>query len=270
MDGRLANMLECLYGWFADKDSILVALSGGVDSSVVAAMAKLAIGEKSVAVTALSPALPKIDLEEAKKVSKYIGIKHLLIKTDEVEKEGYRRNLQDRCYHCKTELFNKLSYIARSMGVKVIADGTNADDVKGHRPGIVAAKECGVRSPLLELGLGKGDVREIARFLGLPNSDKPPMACLSSRIEYGQVITISLLRKVDMAEEVVRGIAGVKQVRVRVHGNIARIEVGKDERKKLFDEGIMDKVHDKIRELGFSYVTLDLAGYRQGSMLKAR
>lgn len=262
---RLSELIE----WFKGFSSVLVAFSGGVDSGVVAAAAKLALGEKAYAVTGVSPSLAEYELQDAVKTARVIGIRHLTIQTEEFKNEGYLRNLPDRCYFCKEELGSKLRGLAERLGVEVIVDGTNADDLAGHRPGYEAIRQAGIRSPLVELGIGKREVREIAAILELPVADKPSSACLSSRIAYGQRIEIEDLKRVARAERIVREITGARIVRVRLHGSVARIEVDKRERRLFFDEEILDRIDKELQALGFAYVTLDLGGYVSGSMLRA-
>ncbi|MCS7386285.1 MAG: ATP-dependent sacrificial sulfur transferase LarE [archaeon GB-1867-005] len=259
---------QALLNWFKDKDGVLVAFSGGVDSTLVAYAAKQILGDKALAVTANSPLLPPGELEEAKKIANFIGIRHLVIDVNELENEHLARNPPNRCYYCKLELMAKLLEIARHHNLSVVVDGTNADDMKSYRPGIRALKELGIRSPLAEVGLTKADVRAISRMLKLPTADKPPMTCLASRFPYGVRITPEAVRRVGEAELIIKKIAGVKLVRVRDHGIIARIEVGRDEREKLFDERILDEISKKLKELGYLYVAMELEGYVSGSLDK--
>lgn len=245
---------------------VMVAFSGGIDSTLVAYLAKLALGKDAIAVTADSPSLPSSELEETKRFAKEIGIQHIIIRTEELEDPKYVSNPANRCYFCKKELSEKLKLLAADLGVSVIVDGTNADDLQGHRPGAAALAEEGVRRPLSEVGMTKAEVRELARLLGLPNFDKPSMPCLSSRIQYGQLITPAKLLRVEKSENFIRSITGVKELRVRDHGNLARIEVGRNERNLFFSEDMLDKIGKALREFGFTYVSFDLLGYRTGSM----
>jgi uncharacterized protein len=246
--------------------SILVALSGGVDSSLAAFLAKKAVGNKAIAATADSLTLPSGELEESKKIAKKIGIKHIIIKIDETSNQDFTRNPPDRCYYCKKELISKLKEIALKHHLEVIIDGTNADDMNTHRPGALALAEEKVFSPLADAGLTKIEIRKIARMLGLPTAEKPSMACLSSRFPYGEEITRKRLHRIAEAEMFIRKLIGINVLRVRDHGSIARIEVNRNERKLLFNEKILDSIDKKLKNLGFNYVTMDLVGYRSGSM----
>ncbi len=262
----MARSWEKLVEWFEDKDGVVVAFSGGVDSSVVAKAAALALTSKAIAATARSATFSASELKMAVKTAEEIGIKHVLFDEDEFENPGFVENSPMRCYHCRVGLVEGLKMIAGEHGISVIVDGANADDVKQHRPGLRAMRENGVRSPLLELGIGKGDVRKIAAHLGLSVKDKPSMACLASRIPYGERITKDKLAMVEMAEEYLRGL-GLRIVRVRNHGGIARIEVDKSEIGRIVNQ--RDEVVGRLKEIGFTYVALDLEGYRSGSMDEA-
>jgi uncharacterized protein len=247
-------------------EKTLVAFSGGIDSTLVAYLAKLSLGDGAIAVTAESPSIPSSELEEAKELAKEIGIKHLVIKTEELEDSNYVANPANRCYFCKKELSIKLKQLAVELDYSFIVDGTNADDLHGHRPGAAALTEEGVKRPLADVGMTKPEVREMSRLLGLPNFDKPSMPCLSSRVQYGEIITTERLTRIEKSENFIRSITGVKELRVRDHGNLARIEVGKGERQLFFNEGVLDKIAAALREYGFTYVSLDIVGYRSGSM----
>lgn len=266
---HLVNKMDEVLRNLRSKGSVLVAMSGGVDSSLVALLAKKALGSNTVAVTADSVTLPSGELEIARKLARQIGMEHLIIKVDETANPNFVRNPPERCYYCKKELIVKLKEIARDRRMETIVDGTNVDDMKVHRPGALALAESGVYSPLADAGLTKEDVRELARMLRLPNADKPSMACLGSRFPYGEEITKDKLRLVAEAEKLVRELTGVRELRVRVHGNLARIEVGKEERKLLFDGELMETIAKRLKSLGFLYVTMDLLGYRSGSMDEA-
>ncbi len=255
-----------LLDWFKDKKGILVAFSGGVDSTLVAYAAKTVLGDKALAVTANSPLLPPGELEEAEKLAKLIGIRHKVIEVNELENEHLVENPPNRCYYCKKELMGKLLKIASEEGLEVVVDGTNADDMQSYRPGIKALKELGIRSPLAEVGLKKDEVRAISRMLGLPTANKSPVACLASRFPYGRKITLEAVKRVGEAETIIKKLADVKLVRVRDHGDIARIEVAREERKKLFDERLLDEISKRLKKLGFLYVTMELEGYVSGSL----
>jgi uncharacterized protein len=210
--------------------------------------------------------LPSSELEDAKELAQFLGIRHMIVRTDELDDASYASNPPNRCYFCKTELSEKLIQLARDLSVPAILDGTNADDLVGHRPGAAALSEHGVKRPLANVKMTKAEVRDLARAFRLPNHDKPSMPCLSSRVQYGQVITPERLRRIEKSENSIRSLTGVKELRVRDHGNLARIEVGRDERQLFFDEKLLDRVGAVLRELGFVYVTFDLLGYRNGSM----
>ncbi len=257
---------EKLIKWFKDKDGVVVAFSGGVDSSVVAKAAALALDGNAIAATARSATLSKSELEMALKTAEEIGIKHVVFDEDEFENPGFVENSPLRCYHCRQSLVEGLKNVAEGHGISLIVDGANADDMKQHRPGLKAMKENGVRSPLLELGIGKEGVRKIAGHFGLSVRDKPSMACLASRIPYGERITREKLAMVEKAEDYLFGL-GLRNMRVRNHGGIARIEVGRDEIGKIVKS--KEEVVKRLKKIGFTYVALDLEGYRSGSMDEA-
>ena len=264
-----SSKLSELMAWFKKFNSVLVAFSGGVDSTLVAKVAYMVLGDRAYAVTARSPLVPEWELKEAAEVAKLIGIKQIFVDVDETARPEYARNMPDRCYFCKEERYIKFLELAARLGAEQVVDGTNFDDLKDFRPGIEAARKLGVRSPLAELGIGKEVVREISRLLGLPTTLKSSSPCLASRIAYGHPITAELLRKVAMAEEFIKTHVNPKVLRVRVHGDLVRIEVGKDERHLMFDVNLIDRIVAYIKSLGFTFVTLDLEGYRQGSFLES-
>ncbi len=246
-------------------ESVVVAFSGGVDSSLVAKVCYDVLGNKALAVTARSETYPDYEYEEAKKIAKEIGITHITIDTSELGIKGFADNPPNRCYFCKSELFGKLKEIAREKGYKNVADGANYDDTNEYRPGSDAAKELAVRSPLKECGLRKADIREISKHLKLSNWDKSSYACMSSRFPYGESITEEKLAIVSEAEKYLRCI-GLKQFRVRHHDTIARIEVLPEDIPMLLQNGRRTELVKKLKEIGYKYVTIDMEGYRSGSM----
>jgi uncharacterized protein len=250
------------------KDGVVVALSGGVDSSTLAAVCHNVLGDRAVAVTAKSPTYPSEEMEEAEKITKEIGIRHFIIETNELLNENFAKNPENRCYHCKKELLGTLQNFAQKLGFKAVFEGTNFSDLSGHRPGFDAVREMeNVFSPWAENGFTKEEIRILAQKLGLSVHDKPALACLASRIPFGEEITEERLSRVGKAEQIIKRISGVRQLRVRDHQGLARIEVGREERKLFFDVKTMDKIAEELRQLGFKFVTLDLEGYRTGSML---
>jgi pyridinium-3,5-biscarboxylic acid mononucleotide sulfurtransferase len=242
----------------------LVAYSGGVDSVFLAKVAHDVLGDDALAVIADSPSLPRRELQEALEIAKQFGFLVRVIETQEMADGNYTSNPSNRCYFCKSELFDKLTEIAGREGWQTIVYGENASDMGDFRPGAVAAKEYQVRAPLKEAGLTKTEIRELSAELGLPTADKPQMACLSSRIPYGEPVTEEALRMIEAAENVLRD-AGFYEVRVRHHKNIARIEVGGDELAGFFSEEVRESVTRALKKIGYAYVTLDLQGYRRGS-----
>jgi uncharacterized protein len=245
--------------------SLVVAYSGGVDSAYLAWAASRVLGDRALSVTADSASYPTRHREMAIAIARQFSLNHEMIHTAELERPEYRANNPDRCYHCKNELFIKLTRLAGERGFAAVADGSNADDRGDYRPGRRAAHEHGVISPLDEAGLTKGDVRALSREAGLPTWDEPASACLSSRIPYFSEVTEAKLKVIEQAEEAVRAI-GFRVLRVRHHGDIARIEVARDEMSRLLDPEISAAVDRALRRLGFRFVTIDLKGYRLGSL----
>jgi uncharacterized protein len=248
-----------------DAGELAVAFSGGVDSSYLVYIAHKVLGDRAVAVTALSPTYPDHVRKDAEEVAALVGIKHLIIESNELEIPGFAENPTDRCYYCKTELFDEVAKAALPLGISKVADGSNADDTSDYRPGMKAACELGVMSPLMECGMTKEDIRECSRDAALPTADKPAFACLASRFPYGTKITEEKLNAVDAMEMFLRD-NGFRVIRVRHHGETARIELGEDEIARLLDVDLRAAVTAKAKECGFLYAAVDLQGYRTGSM----
>jgi uncharacterized protein len=243
--------------------SVVVAHSGGVDSTLLAVVAHRVLGEKALAVTATSPTYPAREIEAARNLARKLGLRHRVIHTHEMDDPKFAANDRQRCYYCKEELFCRLQDIAREEGLSFVAEGSNTDDLADFRPGREAAQELGIRSPLLEAGLSKSDVRALSHHLGLATWNKPALACLASRLPYGTPVTPDAVARIDQAEAYLLSL-GLAQVRVRHHGPIARIEVDPQDMARLMERG--NEVVKRLRALGYTYVTLDLAGYRPGSM----
>lgn len=259
------NKLEALKKNIRNLGSAVVAFSGGVDSTFLLKVAHDVLGDNVIAVTATSSTYPKRELNEAKRYAKSIGARHIIIESEELDIKGYAQNPVNRCYYCKKELFSKLKNVAGENEIDYVLDGSNLDDTGDYRPGMEAAKELGVVSPLKEAELTKDDIRKFSKELGLPTWNKPSFACLSSRFPYGNEINSKKLKMVEDAEQFLLDL-GFRQVRVRHHGQIARIEVSPEERSRFFDLDLMDKVGNRLKEIGFTYVTLDILGYKTGSM----
>jgi uncharacterized protein len=257
------SLLELLSGY----GRVAVAFSGGVDSAVVAYAAFQACGDQAVAVTAESPSLASGELEESQRLAERIGIRHRVIRTQEFENPDYLKNAPDRCYFCKTELYNRLESLLPELDVEVIVNGANCDDRGDYRPGLLAASEHRVRSPLIEAGITKSEVRKLALAWQLPVWDKPATPCLSSRIAYGLEVTPERIRRVDQAEQFLREEFGLRKIRIRHEANdLARIEVPVSELERFFDPETRGLIAGRLHALGFKYVTLDLDGFRSGSM----
>jgi len=263
LDQHDATKLESARAIVRDLSSVLVAYSGGVDSSLLLKLALDELGERAVAVLASSPAYPESEQEEARILAGRLGARLVEVATNEVELEAYARNHPDRCFHCKEELFETLEPVRRDLGLDLIAYGATADDEVDHRPGHGSAVRRGIRFPLLEAGMGKAEIRAAARKLGLPNWNKPSFACLSSRIPQGTEVTVEALRQIESAEAAIKAL-GFKQVRVRHHGDVARIEVEPNEIARLVSE--RKQVVEALRSAGYKFVSLDLEGYATGSL----
>ncbi len=250
----------------AELRGVAVAFSGGIDSTVVAKAAFLALGEQAIAVTADSPSVARSELADARRLASLIGIKHVVVPTHEFDKPDYLKNDGTRCYHCKTELYTTVERLLPELGVSVMVSGANLDDLGDYRPGLVAASEHAVRHPLQEVGFTKADVRELARHWGLPTWDKPAAPCLSSRLAPGLAVTPERTARVEAAETVLRAL-GLRECRVRYHdGDLARIEVPTAEIAKLAAEPVRTELARAFRRLGFKFITLDLDGFRSGSL----
>jgi uncharacterized protein len=266
MDQSIHEKYNHLKEIFQSMGRVLVAFSGGVDSTLLLKVAKDTLGEKNViAVTALSPLYPERESKEAEKLAQVNKVEHLLIESNELAIQGFSENPPDRCYYCKRELFEKLLTLSKAYKIRFIIEGSTLDDDKDHRPGRRAIQELGIRSPLKEAMFTKMDVRKLSNTLGLTTWDKPSFACLASRFPYGEEITIEKLRMVDEAENFLFGL-GFKQVRVRHHGNLARIEIYPEEIERLMDGSLREKVVSHLKKIGYYYVTVDLQGFRSGSM----
>ena len=256
---------ERLRELFRQLDSVIVAYSGGVDSSYVAYIANAELGPRAFCITGQSASLPAYQREEIDRVVERFGFHHEIIHTEELENPGYRANNADRCFFCKDELYTKLESVAQSRDIQHIVDGSTVDDLNDYRPGRQAATQHAVRSPLIEVGMSKSEVRELSRRVELPTWDKPASPCLSSRIAYGTTVTIERLSKVDRGEAILREF-GFREFRVRHHDQLVRLEIAQSEMDHVLRKDVIDQLAARFRELGFKYVTLDLQGFRSGSM----
>ena len=257
--------LEHLKDSLALLGSAAVAFSGGVDSTFLLYVAHQVLGDNVIAVTASSCSFPERELREAQAFCAQHGIRHIVCKSEELDIDGFRQNPKNRCYLCKHELFEKIWDIAKEQGLAAVAEGSNTDDDGDYRPGLIAVRELGVKSPLREAALNKEEIRALSKEMGLPTWNKQSFACLSSRFVYGETITEEKLAMVDRAEQLLLDL-GFHQVRVRIHGTIARIEILPSEFDQVLEEALRSKLYNTLRSLGFTYVTLDLGGYRTGSM----
>ncbi len=260
-----AKKMEAIVAEMAEFGSLVVAFSGGVDSSVVAALAKRALGDGVRAITAVSETLAGRELEEAKEVAAEIGVIHELVEFSELDDERFRENTPSRCFFCQSMRFEEIQRIAEEVDVDVVASGTNASDEGDHRPGLEAMRRKGVYQPLLEHGVTKAEVRQMAHSLGLSVWNKPAMACLSSRIPHGLEVTEARLRRIEGAEEVLFD-EGFEQFRVRAHGDLARIEIAPGEMEQALEPGMLERLATGVLDAGFEEVTLDMQGYRSGSL----
>ena len=262
----MKTQLTKLLNWFDVKDSVLVALSGGVDSALVAYAAYTRLGKSAIAVTADYKTLAQEELEYAKKISSEIGIKHIVIEYNELDNESFVKNDNNRCFYCRSELSEHLLEIAKEFGSDMIVDGTNIDDLGDYRPGVLALRENGIRSPLAETEFSKKMVRETAKNIGLSVYDKPSNSCLASRIPWGQSVTAERLVRIELGEKIVKQLLGAKQVRVRDMDGVAKIEVGVDELYLLESGTLLQKIKDQLKLISFEDVSIDPEGYRPGKI----
>ena len=265
IDQELLNKRVDLVDILSKMDRVIIAYSGGVDSAFLAAVANEVLGNNALSVTAVSPSLAPSELEEAESLAQDLGLNYRTINTNEIDREDYSANNPDRCFFCKDELYSHLIKFCGEENYSFVVNGTNVDDLGDYRPGLDAATQYGVRSPLVEANLEKKDIRVLSREMGLPTWDKPAQACLSSRIPYGTMVTVEALTTIAKAEKYLRT-KGFKQLRVRHHESIARIEISADDFDVLTSEPLRTEVPSYFKSLGYSYVTLDLEGFRSGSL----
>jgi uncharacterized protein len=260
----VAPKLKKLSALLRDMESVLVCYSGGIDSALVLAVATRELGDRAVAMTAVSPSLPESERADAARVAALLGAEHRFVESHELERPGYVQNGPDRCFHCKSELYDIAAQKQKAWGLRAVVNGTNVDDLGDHRPGLEAARRAGVRSPLVEAAFNKSEIRDAARALGMETWDKPAAACLSSRIPYGSEVTPERLSQIGGFEAALKAL-GFRHLRVRWHDKVARIEVGGEDLPRLVAPDVRDAVVAAGKRHGFLYVTVDLAGYRQGS-----
>lgn len=261
----MANKLEDLRAYLKSLGSVAIAFSSGVDSTFLLKVAHEVLGDKVIAITAQSHSFPRRERDEAKEFCEKEGIRQVICLCDELKIEGFAQNPPNRCYICKKALFQQICDLAKENGMAYVAEGSNMDDMGDYRPGLMAITELGIKSPLREAKLTKAEIRAYSKEMGLPTWDKPSFACLSSRFAYGEIITKEKLEMVEKAEALLMKY-GFRQMRVRMHGLLARIEVLPEEFEKLMEESVRQEIYDQLKSYGFSYITVDLIGYRMGSM----